>query len=62
VRTRLLCRKRPNFELIEIHYRASIDNPADTAEQVNRFLGGRLDEAAMRAAVDAALYRNRAPR
>jgi hypothetical protein len=62
VRTRLLCRKRPNFELVEIHYHASIDDPTDTARQVNRFLGGRLDEAAMRAAVDAALYRNRTSR
>jgi len=62
VRTRLLCRKRPNFELVEIHYHASIDDPADTARQVNGFLGGRLDEAAMRAAVDAALYRNRTSR
>jgi hypothetical protein len=62
VRTRLLCRKRPNFELIEIHYSATIEDPAAAAEQVNAFLGGHLDEAAMRAAVDAALYRNRAPR
>ena len=26
---------------------------------VNEFLGGGLDEAAMRAAIDASLYRNR---
>ena len=60
VRTRLLCKQRPNFELIEIHYKATIENPADTATRVNSFLGGRLDEAAMRAAVDGSLYRNRA--
>ena len=59
VRTRLLCRKRPNFELIEIHYGATIEDPAETARRVNEFLGGRLDEAAMRRAVDASLYRNR---
>jgi hypothetical protein len=60
VRTRLLCRNRPNFELIEVHYRATIDDPVGTARAVNEFVGGRLDEAAMRASVDASLYRNRA--
>jgi hypothetical protein len=60
VRTRLLCRKRPNFELIEVHYKAAIDDPASACRMVNEFLGGRLDEAAMRAAIDASLYRNRA--
>jgi hypothetical protein len=59
VRTRLLCRKRPNFELLEVHYAETIGNPRDTAMRVNAFLGGRFDEAAMRAAVDASLYRNR---
>lgn len=59
VRVRLLCRKRPNFELIEVQYRDTVEDPAATAAKVNAFLGGRLDEAAMRAAVDASLYRNR---
>jgi hypothetical protein len=60
VRTRLLCKQRLNFELIEIHYKATIEQPADTAKRVNAFLDGRLDEAAMQAAVDGSLYRNRA--
>jgi hypothetical protein len=60
VRTRLLCRKRSNFEMIEIQYKASVADPADTARRVNEFLGSRLDEAAMRRAVDESLYRNRA--
>ena len=60
VRTRMLCRKRPNFELVEIHYKTAIEDSADAARQVNDFLGGHLDEAAMREAVDASLYRNRA--
>jgi hypothetical protein len=60
VRTRLHCRGRPNFELVEIHYTAAIEDPAAVARDVNDFLGGHLDEAAMRAAVDASLYRNRA--
>ena len=59
VRTRLLCKKRPNFELVEVHYKDTVEDPAGTAQKVNRFLGDRLDEAAMRAAVDASLYRNR---
>ena len=59
VRTRLLCKKQPNFDLIEIHYREAVAEPATTARKVNAFLGGRLDEAEMRAAVDASLYRNR---
>ncbi len=60
VRTRLLCKARPNFELIEVHYKATIEDAIGTASKVNAFLGGHLDEAAMRAAVDGSLYRNRA--
>jgi hypothetical protein len=59
VRTRLLCKKRPNFELIEVHYRAAIEDPPPACRRVNAFLGGHLDEAAMREAIDASLYRNR---
>jgi hypothetical protein len=58
-RVRVLCRTRPNFELVEVHYRDAVGDPAAACRTVNAFLGGRLDEAAMRAAVDAALYRNR---
>lgn len=60
VRTRLLCKKRPNFELIEIHYRDTVEDPRATAKRVNAFLDGKLDLPAMNAAVDASLYRNRA--
>lgn len=59
IRTRLMCRKRSNFEMIEIHYTHAINNGPATASQVNTFLGGTLDEAAMRDAIDASLYRNR---
>ena len=62
VRTRLLCKNRPNFELIEISYTSTIENSAATARSVNVFLGGHLDEAAMRNAVDSSLYRNRGKR
>jgi len=60
IRTRLLCRKKSNFELIEIHYRETVEDPRATAQKVNSFLDGKLDLAAMNAAVDASLYRNRA--
>ena len=59
VRTRLLCRNRPNFELIEVHYKQTIEDPTATASQLNAFLGGRLDEAAMREGVAPSLYRNK---
>jgi hypothetical protein len=59
VRARLICKKRPNFELIEVDYRSTIEDPAETASRVNAFLGHRLDEEAMRQAVDESLYRNR---
>ncbi len=60
VRTRLLCKNRPNFELIEINYKDTIGDPEATARSVNTFVGGHLDEATMREAVDSGLYRNRA--
>lgn len=59
VRTRLHCKGRTNFELIEVHYKTAVEDPAAAARSVNAFLGGTLDEAAMRAAIDASLYRNR---
>jgi hypothetical protein len=59
VRARLICKKRTNFEMIEVHYRASIEDPVDTSRRVNAFLGHQLDEAAMQEAVDESLYRNR---
>jgi hypothetical protein len=60
VAARLYARKRPNMEWVEIQYADAIADPAGTARAVNAFLGGRLDEAKMAAAVNAKLYRNRA--
>ena len=59
VRTRLLCKNRRNFELIEVNYKSTIEDPETTVRSVNTFVGGHLDEVAMREAVDASLYRNR---
>ena len=48
------------MELIEIHYKEAIEDATACASKINTFLGGGLDEAAMRNAVDGSLYRNRA--
>jgi hypothetical protein len=49
----------PNYDMVEIDYRAAIDDPAGTAAKVNEFLGGRLDISGMAETVDKKLYRNR---
>ncbi|HXJ37301.1 MAG TPA: sulfotransferase domain-containing protein [Candidatus Eisenbacteria bacterium] len=56
---KILVRKRPNFSMLEFRYDQAVKNPREAARLVNAFLGGRLDEAAMTAVVDAELYRNR---
>ena len=60
VAARLHARKRPNMEMLEIHYAETVADPVRAARTVNAFLGCGLDEAAMAAAVNAQLYRNRA--
>ena len=42
-----------------VSYRETVEQPAQTAARVNRFLGGALNEAAMAAAVAPELYRQR---
>lgn len=56
---RIMVRKRPNFEMVEIRYDTTVQDPKEAARQVNVFLGGKLDEAAMGQMVDADLYRNK---
>jgi hypothetical protein len=58
---RILVRKRPNFEMLDVRYDQAVKSPKDAVRAVNAFLGGKLDEAAMTAAIDAELYRNRRP-
>jgi hypothetical protein len=53
---------RPNLEWLEVRHREVLDDPARQARRVARFVGGRLDLAAMAAAVDRQLYRNRRER
>lgn len=50
---------QPNITLLDVDYNAMVADPAAWVAQINVFLGGGLDVAAMRAAVDITLYRNR---
>jgi hypothetical protein len=55
-----LLRRRRCFETLEVRYGDVIADPEGQAGRMNAFLGGRLDPAAMAAAVSPTLYRNRA--
>jgi len=59
LKVKSMVRWLPNYEMLEVNYKAAIDDPRGVARQVNQFLGGRLDEAKMHEAVDRNLYRNR---
>jgi hypothetical protein len=50
---------QPNVALFDVDYNAMLAAPADWIVRINAFLGGNLDVAAMQAAVDPSLYRNR---
>ena len=52
-------RRKPYFDLLELHYQEVIAAPLVCAEKVNEFLGLGLDSQAMAAVVDPDLYRNR---
>lgn len=58
--TRWMAEHPERFRVLEVRYADLISRPAASAAEVNLFLGGKLDEKAMEAAVDPALYRNRA--
>ena len=47
------------FSVLNVEYRAVLEEPQALAEQVNSFLGGSLDCPAMASKVDRALYRSR---
>jgi hypothetical protein len=50
---------QPVFSVLNVDYRAVLDEPVTQAERVNEFLGGGLDCQAMATMVDPALYRSR---
>ena len=50
---------QPNFTVLEVAHSACLADPIKAAAQVNHFLGGYLNEHAMAAVINPALYRNR---
>jgi tetratricopeptide (TPR) repeat protein len=52
--------RRPGTQLLVIKYNTAVSDPLGAAERINDFLGGGLDIVNMAAAVEPALYRNRA--
>jgi hypothetical protein len=48
-----------NFALLDVDYNAMLADPQMWAQRICAFVGGNIDAAAMAAAVDASLYRNR---
>jgi len=51
---------RPNVAVLDVHYGEVVADPATQAARLSDFLGG-LDTAAMAAAVDPSLYRQKKP-
>jgi hypothetical protein len=56
---RRMLRTRDGFAVCDLDYRQVIADPSRNAARIAEFVGRPLDTAAMAAAVDAALYRNR---
>ncbi|MAT68731.1 MAG: sulfotransferase family protein [Planctomycetaceae bacterium] len=50
-----------HLTVLELDYAAVVADPGSAASQIAQFLSAPLDEAAMAAAVDPQLYRNRGP-
>lgn len=52
-------RQQPNLQVLYVSYNETLESPEKTVERLNEFLGGDLDVAAMRRAVEPQLYRQR---
>ncbi len=57
-----LMKHNPRFEVLSVDYTSVLGSPVDQARRISEFLGGGHDIESMAAAVDPALYRNRAER
>ena len=53
-------KRRPQFEVLELHYKDTLDQPREQARRIVEFLGEPLDVEKMAQVVDMQLYRNRA--
>jgi hypothetical protein len=52
--------RRPQFEVLELSYKETLDSPRPQARRIAEFLGEPLDVEKMAQVVDRQLYRNRA--
>lgn len=52
--------RRPQFEVLELNYRETLDSPRPLALRMAEFVGETLDVEKMTQVVDVQLYRNRA--
>jgi hypothetical protein len=52
--------RRPQFDVLELNYKETLDGPGPQARRIAEFLGEPLDVAKMAEVVDQQLYRNRA--
>jgi hypothetical protein len=59
ISVRVFAGMSPLFEVLEVSYSDVLSDPERLAQEVNAFLGGRLDEKRMAEAVDQDLYRSR---
>ncbi|MBN1153773.1 sulfotransferase domain-containing protein [candidate division KSB1 bacterium] len=50
---------RPNVDTLHVDYNDTIANPEENVKRINQFLGNRLNEEKMLAAIDQRLYRNK---
>jgi hypothetical protein len=51
--------KQPNIEVLYVNYNTMLDNPLESLQKVNEFLGGNMDVNVMAGVVDKELYRER---
>jgi hypothetical protein len=51
--------RRPQFDVLELNYRETLDSPRPLALRMAEFVGGGLDVEKMTQVVDVQLYRNR---
>ena len=51
--------KQPCFKSLDVTYNEMLADPAPIVREIDAFLGGNLDQAAMCGVVDPSLYRNR---
>ena len=52
-------KNQPHAEVLYLKYTDVINNPLESAEEINAFFGLELDLQAMSAVVDVTLYRNK---